>query len=393
MDFLTRAKAKGYRVPAEAYTSGLSGLQHMVRGELGDSHLRYAVNLSAKAYALYVLTVAQQSNLSDLRYMYDTYKQDLSSLDLAQISAALAISGDQARAVEGFTAAAGRIGDRDIVWWDYGSELRDLAAVITLASESHVADQLPADKSIPKLLEKLANLQGRQRWFSTQEQAWLLQAASATTGKSTDLALMVDGANLKQNKAFTRTLDPAALQKGFAVTNAGQQLVYARATYSGVPTGDVSIANNGYTISRTYYLPDGTPADLTKLKQNDLLVVVISGQITDGANHQSLVVDLLPAGLEIENARLSDRRQTSDYSWLPDLTAADYEEYRDDRYVAAFDRNADGYDNSQRNFAFAYLARIVTPGTYKVPAVSVEDMYKPDYRAGGQAAQMIVTAP
>src|SRR5262249_30426797 len=94
MDFLTRAKAKGYKVPTEAYTNGLSGLQHLLQSETGDPHLRYAINLSAKAYTLYVLTVAQQSNLSDLRYMYDTYKQDLSSFDLALVSAALGISGD-----------------------------------------------------------------------------------------------------------------------------------------------------------------------------------------------------------------------------------------------------------------------------------------------------------
>ncbi len=41
-----------------------------------------------------------------------------------------------------------------------------------------------------------------------------------------------------------------------------------------------------------------------------------------------------------------------------------------------------------REFAFAYLVRAVTPGEYKVPAPSIEDMYKPNYRgrgAGGQA--------
>lgn len=394
MDFLTRAKAKGFKVPAEAYANGLSGLEHLVRGELGDSHLRYAINLDAKTYALYVLTVAQQSNLSDLRYMYDTYKQDLASLSLAQISAALGISGDQARALEGFKLAIDRVGKRDDVWWDYGSPLRDLAAVITLATESHIAELLPIEQQPARLLEKLSLLQNGQRYFSTQEQAWLLQAASATTGKTTDLALSIDGVgSIKQNKAYVRALDVSALQKGFGAVNAGQQVVYARATYTGIPIADAPPTGNGYDISRNYYLPTGDAADLKSLKQNDLLVVVINGKIKDDANHQSLVVDLLPAGLEIENARLSDRRQTADYPWLPELTPADYEEYRDDRYVAAIDRNASGFDNSQRDFTFAYLVRVVTPGTYKVPAVSVEDMYKPEYRASGAADQMVIATP
>jgi hypothetical protein len=394
MDFLTRAKAKGFKVPGEAYTNGLAGLQHLVRGELGDSHLRYAINLDAKTYALYVLTVAQQSSLSDLRYMYDTYKQDLSSLPLAQISAALGISGDQARALEGFKLAIDRVGKRDEVWWDYGSPLRDLAAVITLATESQVAGLLPPDQAPAKLLERLAALQNGQRYFSTQEQAWLLQAASATTGKSSEFALDVDGVGaVKQDKAYVKALDAAGLQKGFGATNAGQHIVYARATYTGIPTADVPLEDNGYDISRTYYTPSGDPADLKSLKQNDLLIVVINGKIKDEANHQSLIVDLLPAGLEIENARLSDRRQTADYSWLPELTPADYEEFRDDRYVAAIDRNASGFDNSARDFTFAYLVRVVSPGTYKVPAVSIEDMYKPQYRASGKTDQMVIMAP
>jgi hypothetical protein len=326
--------------------------------------------------------------------MYDTYKQDLSSLDLAFISAALGISGDQARAVEGFKLAISNVGQRNEVWWDYGSPLRDLAAVITLATESHVADLLPPEQAPAKLLQKLAAMQAGQSYFSTQEQAWILQASSVTTGKATDLALTVDGVGaIKQNKAYSKAMDLAGVQKGFGVANAGQQVIYARATYSGVPVEDIPVTNNGYTIDRSYYLPSGDAADLSALKQNDLVVVVIKGQITDQLNHQSLIVDLLPAGLEIENARLADRRQTTDYAWLPDLTTPDYEEYRDDRYIAAVDRNADGFDNSERAFTFAYLARVVTPGSYKVPAISVEDMYKPEYRAQGQTGKLTITAP
>ena len=97
------------------------------------------------------------------------------------------------------------------------------------------------------------------------------------------------------------------------------------------------------------------------------MVVVLTGQATSGLDHQALITDLLPAGFEAEIASLANARQTGDYSWLPELTTPLYAEYRDDRYVAAFDV-FDGSGGQNRDFTFAYLVRAVTPGDYKVPA-------------------------
>ena len=53
-------------------------------------------------------------------------------------------------------------------------------------------------------------------------------------------------------------------------------------------------------LERKFHLADGKPADLSKLRQNDLVVVVVSGEWaetdTEGAN--ALLVDLIPAGFE-----------------------------------------------------------------------------------------------
>ncbi|MET1027937.1 MAG: hypothetical protein ABWY00_12270, partial [Dongiaceae bacterium] len=55
--------------------------------------------------------------------------------------------------------------------------------------------------------------------------------------------------------------------------------------------------------------------------------------------------------------------------------------------------DADRVTDSQRDFTLAYLARVVTPGKYKVPAVTIEDMYKPEFRAQGDTGKMVITAP
>ncbi len=72
------------------------------------------------------------------------------------------------------------------------------------------------------------------------------------------------------------------------------------------------------------------------------MVAVITGQFNDQANHRAMVIDLVPAGLEIENERLTNTRRTGDLAWLPELSGgtygeSSYVEYRDDRYIAAFD--------------------------------------------------------
>ena len=48
-------------------------------------------------------------------------------------------------------------------------------------------------------------------------------------------------------------------------------------------------------------------------------------------------------------------------------------EYRDDRFVAAFDRDG----QSAATFAVAYIVGAVTPGRYVAPAATIQDMYRP----------------
>ena len=144
----------------------------------------------------------------------------------------------------------------------------------------------------------------------------------------------------------------------------------------GVPAQDLPASSNGLAIERQFFTPDGKPADLTKVRQSDVLIVELKGKRKDSDSHQTLVVDLLPAGFEIENTRLSGSQKTDQFSWLGDLTSPKYAEYRDDRFVAAIDLG-----ENQDSFQIAYLVRAVTPGSYRLPASSIEDMYRPSLRA------------
>ena len=113
--------------------------------------------------------------------------------------------------------------------------------------------------------------------------------------------------------------------------------------------------------------------------------MLIRGTAQTDLDHQALIVDLLPAGFEIENPRIGDGRSTEDVAQQLGLTAVDHVEMRDDRFVAAIDLNG-----SYREFAVAYLVRAVTPGTFTLPAAFVEDMYMPQHHARTAMGQITI---
>ena len=65
----------------------------------------------------------------------------------------------------------------------------------------------------------------------------------------------------------------------------------------------------------------------------------------------------------------------TNFSWLGETEAA-HTEFRDDRFVAAFDTGS-----SVQTLRMAYVVRAVAPGMYTHPAAQVEDMYRPQYSA------------
>ena len=86
------------------------------------------------------------------------------------------------------------------------------------------------------------------------------------------------------------------------------------------------------------------------------------------------LVDRLPAGFEIDNPKLVDSGAVGALKWLKTDVEPVNTEYRDDRFVAAFDRATD----QSAFFTVAYMVRAVAPGRYVHPPAHVEDMYRPE---------------
>jgi uncharacterized protein YfaS (alpha-2-macroglobulin family) len=380
-DFLMRAKEHGKAVPDYALKSALGWLHDFVRQDSREAKL-----MPALAYAHYVLARAKTDDLAVLRYFNDTRMADLpSQLAQAQLGAALAQYGDTARATAAFGAAFAPPPKRPagLRYIDYGSDLRDSAAVLAFA-----AGNRDAEPRLTTVMDRVAELFARAGRTSTQEQAWLLMAAEAAaraTGGTMTVA--EDGAapqTRDQPLYLRRALGAGAVP--VSVANRGTGPAWRTVSITGVPKSELPAESKGYAISRAIYRADGTAADLKKVRQTDLFVVVIKGKRSDASRAaRTLVVDLLPTGFEIESA--TPTSQSGNYPWLKDLTEAAYTEPRDDRYVAALDLGENAAD-----FTLAYVVRAVTPGDFTYPALVVEDMYEPEVTGRTAMGKLTVQA-
>jgi len=362
-DFLTQARERGFDVPPAAYEQGRAWLQRFA-GRRGGR------DLYAQAYALYVLARIGAVKASDVRYFVDNYADGIRTrLGLGHAAAALAVVGEARRAEALFEAAIRKRRPPDADIHDYGSDLRDGAAIAALLAQ--VAASPARSQGLVEALERQFD---RTDYFSTQEQAWLLLAARAVTGVDAALRVEVDGQAIGPRSSPHRRQLRADEVDGLRVRNAGAGPLRVIESRRGVPSVEPPAAENGFALRRSFFTIDGAAVALDSLRQNDQVVVLIEGEARLKSDHEALVVDLLPAGFEIENAAIGGDDGKRGLAFLPALTPTLFEAARDDRYVAAI--NLYG---SQRRFAVAYLARAVTPGRFVLPGSFVEDMYKPQY--------------
>lgn len=265
------------------------------------------------------------------------------------------------------------LGYRNVGDW-YQTPLRDTAGVLAMAAE---AGETELVDRLRRRLERDAPEAGA---LTTQEQAQLLMAANALLQRSGEVNVSLNGEQLAARRV---TVNAQRLAAGLVFRNNARGAVWRTLQLSGVPLEAPAAMQAGYTIDKTIFRMDGTTADLSAIRQGDRVVVVISGQPEGARNYPTVLVDLLPAGLEIETVlRPEDgaggtnwdgTTRNGPFAWVGSITYANVAEARDDRFVASSDLRG--------SYRYAYIARAVSPGRYTLPAAQIEDMYRPGVMA------------
>jgi uncharacterized protein YfaS (alpha-2-macroglobulin family) len=364
-----------------------------------------------------VLAQAGFGQHEDARYLFDTQLGRMQSpLAQAQLAGSLALLGDQERSRKGFQSALTAV-DSPERSRRYGSRLRDLAAIINVIDTSGLRNL-----DLGASWQEIQQLLSQKTYLSTQEKAWLVLAALNLESKQplnlhilsqeqpqeeerpnrSLLGRIFSALHLSGTREGIPTQNPnffslkrsgaSLVQQPVQIENQGSTSVWAVTLLQGVPMEEPQPVAQGFTLERRWYSPNGLfILGEQGVQQGDLLVVSVEGTVTKGLKSQALLVDLLPAGFEIERPLLDNYNPA--FSWLKDRTHFEYVDPRDDRFVVAFETEylPEMQNNDQRqHFHYAYLVRAVTPGIYTVAPAEVEAMYTPGQRASSEAGQMVV---
>ncbi|HHQ4541939.1 TPA: alpha-2-macroglobulin family protein [Aeromonas veronii] len=381
-DYLLARKEAGDAVPEAMLNQALNRLQSYLTdsqyGERWSSAPEHS-RLAYQAYSAYVLARVGKAPLATLRLIWEQQADHArSGLPLLHLSLALSAMGDEQNAAKALSRALATERGDDYLG-DYGSPLRDEALEFSLLRQHKLAVE-----RWPALSAKVADTLAHRQWLSTQERLALLRLARFDPAADWQAKVTSSlGSGSLSGSAPLQQGAPEALAAS-SVTNEGRGALYVQRTLVGYPEQTPARISKGVSVTRSWFNSDGQRFDPAKVKVGDLVVVRLNVS-SESAVPDALLVEMVPAGFELENPALGNSIKLEELSiegkpaWQSEWN--DYlkhQEFRDDRYTAALDLSEGS------NQQLVYLMRAVTPGRYQVPPTQVEDMYRPELRAVGE---------
>ena len=407
-NFLLDAREQGFNVPPEVEKRALDfllkGLQEGVaslptgavtynQNAIWNDH-RYAGpgRFAVLSYGAYVLARHGRAPLATLRQLHESRAAAHSGLALVQLGLALRLMGDEARAVIAIDAGIHkpRGGPAGAWWGDYGSNLRDWALIHVLLDRHQVKADGRED-----LLRQVAAAVEQRRHFSTQEQLALFllgrEFTGPTAGEWSAEVLSAGKAQAIGGRGTQfQSLSAAEVAGGGSIRNTHKERLFVELNLTGNPARLPAARRDAFDLQRDWFTADGQPLGKRILRVGESAIVRLQVS-SSGRYANGLIVDHVPAGLEIENANLVQGEQSAisidgiDPRQAMQNGDIRHVEFRDDRFVVAA--------RLAGKMQFFYRVRAVTPGRFVVPPTYAEDMYQPQIHglAGGDEVLLIAS--
>jgi uncharacterized protein YfaS (alpha-2-macroglobulin family) len=413
--FLLDAREQAFGVPAAMHKRSLDfllrGLQEGIAGlPAANADLRPVWNETAiwndrryagsgrfavLAYGGYVLARESRAPLGTLRQLFDARAAAHSGLALVHLGIALKLMGDDRRADQAIAEGLRKPRESGYWWGDYGSALRDAAMSYALLGKHRIA----ADAKDNLLGVMAGEMKRPEHWYSTQEKLalFLVGRELGDAGKNAQWraqwATRSASETVATNGSWFKEIGAKELTEGIQLTNLHGSRLFVELAYSGSPVEPPVAERKHFELKRMLFAADGTALGSRPLRVGESVIVRLQvksrGRIANG-----LVVDRIPAGLEIENLTIvqGERFGTLKMDGVDVAEAMNdrriqHVEFRDDRFVAAVRLEGDT--------VLFYRARVVTPGRFVVPPLYVEDMYRPEtfgIDAGGEMLEVVDAA-
>jgi uncharacterized protein YfaS (alpha-2-macroglobulin family) len=367
--FLAEARSKGLEVNEAVWNNLQYRLNEDVlnlfqEGEGYDGDY----NLSHQVYALYILALSGNPRLSEMNYLLEYQEKRLRSHDRARLAAAYKLAGRTSQANE-LLGNVVSFNEYDNPYrhtaGTFASNTRDLAILLDALLEVD-----PNSDAIALVIDKLGSKRKYGRWGSTQDNAIALMALGKSIAKSAKtqngdvIVTLPNGEEVVNESVRLSTVDLLSGEVSIRTTGDAEANFFWQA--DGISNaGKVQDEDSGIEVRRQYYNAKKEKVDLNNVQQGSLVIVELTMKSTNDTLHNVAVVDLLPMGLEIENARLST---SADIPWLKSTAVVDHADIRDDRmnlYMTL----------GEKEVVYYYTTRAVTVGNFVVPSVRAEAMY------------------
>ena len=385
--FMIEAQKLGYNVPADL-------LQNWLRFEERRSR-EEDKNRMARVYRMYVTALAGKAPIGAMNVLKENEFEQLTDVQRWLLAAAYKLAGvdDVAERIAGTSGT--KVTDYREFAGTYGSALRDKAIIL---------EQMVLFKQWNKardLADELATALATDTWYSTQTTGYILLALGkylqATEGEGQEEKIISGSFILPGGKEIPFKTAEVSYQveitEGFGGKvrikldgSSNVERAFVVLEWSGVPArSSGTTEQHNLALAVEWLDEDGNRIDPRALKQGQVFWghFRVQKPANYGVDIEELaLVQILPAGWEIENTRLSGERQPP---WMRSWRTGreEYLDIRDDRIMWFFDLTS--YEK-QKDFVVKLTA--VTEGRFQLPATVVEAMYNRSYRAS-QAGMLV----
>lgn len=391
--FAIEAKKAGFEVD-ESFLNHL--LKYMEMRLRKKEFVTYYYNSTKKreiapkeaAYSLYVLALAGEKPISTMNY----YKARLDQLSLDgkyMLAAAYALTGDTKKYKEILPKAFEGEKSNSSFGGSFYSYIRDEAIALNVLLEVE-----PDNSQIGVMAKHISEYLKNRRYLNTQERAFsfLAMGKIAKIANESDIkgTIKSNGKTVGTCSNNTITLLTNDL-KGTNIdisTEGKGQLYYFWETEGISASGKYIEEDNYLKVRKSFYNRYGSRISGNTFEQNDLVLVELAIEgLTTSYVENVVISDILPAGFEIENPRITTL--PPGMSWPHSKSNPQYMDVRDDRINLFV--NVSGSSSYNNTAYYYYLVRAVSRGTFQMGPVGADAMYNGEYHSynGGGIIKVI----
>jgi uncharacterized protein YfaS (alpha-2-macroglobulin family) len=388
--FLVEAQKAGYNVSQSVINNLLKYISRKVKEKSTYDYYTWGNNrrtvkkIARKEipYSLYVLALAEKGDIATMNY-YKSRPHLLSMDSKYLLAGAYALMGKLTSYQEALPKDfLPEIAERT-TGGSFDSEIRANAIMLNVLLEVD-----PENEQVPMIIKYISD---RAKYmYSTHERAFaflaLGKAAKRTSDSDITLQVKSNGDPIGTFENRDVTFTDKNLNNGKIQLSAkGEGTVYYFWNTEGIKLNEPVKEEDSFLSIRRQYFDYRTNRLISNntFKQGQLIVCKLTLTGYDRSAENIIISDLIPAGFEIENPRLST---STDLNWSQNNPMSiQYMDVRDDRLLLFTDLTR------KKSREFFYLIRVVNKGAFNLPVIGAEAMYDRDYHSFNGAGTVKVS--